>query len=121
MTEKKEIKRGIRAVRTLSSIRDLNPQPHRVFMKISALEMEKNRQLQERDNALRRVNDIDQRLQEIEEETAALLAALNLNPAEAPPEETAGTVETVPPARRRSASKPSRPQSQSRQKFVIKY
>ncbi len=74
---KREILRGMRGVRTLSGINQVNNVPHRVYMKISALEMEKLRYQQEKAKAIQRIQAIDKRVQEIDVEVTELLVALS--------------------------------------------
>ena len=50
--------------------------PHKAYMKIAALEMERSRRAQERDSAKLRVKIIEERFREIEAEKAALLQSL---------------------------------------------
>lgn len=68
-----------RQIRTLSQLNEKQPtEPHRIFMKISTLEMEKNRRQQERAKAMERIHTIDNRIQNIEAEVAELLSLLDL-------------------------------------------
>jgi uncharacterized protein YgbK (DUF1537 family) len=50
--------------------------PHKAYLKIGSLEMEKARRGKERESALRRLSHVEARCQEIEAEKTALLAAL---------------------------------------------
>lgn len=65
--------RGVQSIRTNSGKADIFSEPYRVFMRISALEMEKARRGKERESAMHRVREIDNRFQEIEKEKAHLL------------------------------------------------
>jgi hypothetical protein len=47
--------------------------PHKAFMRISCLEMEKAHRVREMENARRRIDAIKKRLEEIETETDALM------------------------------------------------
>jgi hypothetical protein len=67
----------VQNIRTHSSKVDIFSEPYRVFMKISALEMEKARRGKERDSAQQRVREIDTRFEEIEKEKEYLLKGLN--------------------------------------------
>jgi len=51
-------------------------EPHEVHMRLCVLEMEKARRSKERESALRRVNSIDERFREIDEEKSDLLHVL---------------------------------------------
>jgi len=73
----KKILRGLQDIRTLSGRVDQGFTPHKVYLKISCLEMEKFRRGKERESATQRVANIDARFQEIEAEKAALLQALD--------------------------------------------
>jgi hypothetical protein len=72
----KKILRGLQDIPTISGRVDQAFSPHKVYMKVSCLEMEKFRRGQERENAIQRVKNIDRRFKEIEAEEAALLEAL---------------------------------------------
>jgi len=69
--------RGLQDIRTLSGSVDQIAEPYRAYMRISCLEMEKVRRGKERESAMHRVNNIDTRFQEIEEEKELLLHALD--------------------------------------------
>ena len=68
--------RGLRTIRTLAGKVDLVAVPHRAHLQIACLELEKARRTTERNSALRRVAEVDARLQEIDSEQAQLLQAL---------------------------------------------
>lgn len=68
--------RGLRTIRTLAGKVDLVAVPHRAHLQIACLELEKARRTTERTSALRRVAELDARLQEIDAEQAHLLQAL---------------------------------------------
>ena len=68
--------RGLRTIRTLAGKVDLVAVPHRAHLQIACLELEKARRTTERTSALRRVAEVDARLQEIDTEQAHLLQAL---------------------------------------------
>lgn len=74
---KKKI-RGLQDIRTLSGNVDQKSVPHRAFMRITVLEMEKARREKERDSALGRVRNIEARFQEIEEEKEELLRTVGV-------------------------------------------
>jgi hypothetical protein len=65
--------RGVQSIRTNSGKADIFSEPYRVFMRISALEMEKARRGKERESAMHRVREIDNRFRKIEKEKAYLL------------------------------------------------
>ncbi len=67
--------RGLQSIRTLSESVDGTHEPHRAYMKITCLEMEKARRVVERESAMTMVRNIDTRLQEIEAEKTRLLRA----------------------------------------------
>lgn len=74
--------RGMRNIRSASSRgtragRASEPQDHQLFMQVTVLEMEKSRRLVERNAALLRVAEIDERLLDVESEKARLLARLS--------------------------------------------
>jgi hypothetical protein len=95
-----------RQIRTLSQVSDRkSTEPHRIFMKISLLEMEKARRQKERQKAMQRVQTIDEKIQDIDAEIKELLSVLNL------PTTAASTQQSV---------KSDRQQSQG-QKLVLKY
>ena len=68
-----DVRKGLRDIPTLSGRVDRVSLPYRAFLKISCLEMEKVRRTRERVAAVKTVEKIDIRLQEIEKEKAALL------------------------------------------------
>jgi hypothetical protein len=68
--------RGLQDIRTLSGRVDQTSLPYKAYMKVTCLEMEKARRRKERDSASCRVENIDARMEEIEDEKAALLQAL---------------------------------------------
>ena len=71
--------RSLQDIRTLEGWVDLAKQPYRAFMKITCLEMEKARREKERESALHRVENIDERLREIEAEKAGLMKVLGVS------------------------------------------
>jgi len=71
--------RGLQDIRTLEGWVDLANQPYRAFMKITCLEMEKARREKERESALLRVRNIEERLREIEIEKAGLMKVLGMS------------------------------------------
>lgn len=83
--------RGMRTLRTLSDLKETGPSPHRVYMRVSVLEMEKRRHQQERDKAQLRIEAIGQRIAEIEGEVSRLLGGIEtgadaaLRPTASPP------------------------------------
>jgi hypothetical protein len=76
MVRTKGNSKGLRDIRTHSGKVDRLAIPHMAYMNISCLEMEKARREKERLSALNRINNIDQRLQEIEAEKDVLLKGL---------------------------------------------
>lgn len=72
--------------RNLKSLKDIRTHagrvegatvPYKAFMKLSCLEMERFRKERERDSAMTRVNNIDRRFREIQEEEASILARID--------------------------------------------
>lgn len=71
--------RGLQDIRTLSGrVGTVADEPYRAYMRITCLEMEKARRSKEKESAMRRVNNIDARIAEIEAEKAELLGALGV-------------------------------------------
>ncbi len=70
------LRRGLNSIRTLSGSGDGIARPHKIFLKISCLEMERSRRGKEREAAGKRIDAIDERLQEIDAEKKALLHLL---------------------------------------------
>lgn len=70
--------RGLQDIRTHSGTVDQKSVPHRAFMRITVLEMEKARRGKERDSALHRVKNIEARFQEIEDEKEELLRVVGV-------------------------------------------
>jgi len=68
--------RGLQNIRTLSGRENLALPPHKAYMRIACLEMEKARRGVERDSALGRVQNIETRFREIDMEKAEILASL---------------------------------------------
>jgi CRISPR/Cas system-associated exonuclease Cas4 (RecB family) len=68
--------RGLKNIRTLSRRADQRALPYRTYMQITCLEMEKARRGAERRAASRRIDEVDARLREIEEEKQALLQGM---------------------------------------------
>jgi len=76
MIRTKSNSKGLRDIRTHSGKVDQLAIPHMAYMNISCLEMEKARREKERSSALNRINNIEQRLREIETEKDSLLRGL---------------------------------------------
>jgi hypothetical protein len=76
MPPPKRIIRGVKDIRTRSGAPDQVLVPYKVYMAITALEMEKFRRETERDNLMLRLNNVHARLQTVESEKAALLQRL---------------------------------------------
>jgi hypothetical protein len=68
--------RGLQNIRTHSGSVEQKSEPYRVYLRIGALEMEKARRGKERQSAMTRVRNIDERFKEIKDEEAALLQGL---------------------------------------------
>ena len=69
-------RRSMRDIKTQSGRVDRIANPYMAYMQITCLEMEKVRKGREKESALKRLQDLDARLDEIEREKAALLHAL---------------------------------------------
>jgi len=68
--------RGLQNIRTLSGKENQALPPHKAYMRIAFLEMEKKRRGEEKNSALARVKNIDARFNDIDAEKEALLASL---------------------------------------------
>jgi hypothetical protein len=68
--------RGLQNIKTISGRMDVLAGPYKAYMKISILEMEKFRRNKERMSAMEKLEAIDQRFAEIEEEKRKTLASL---------------------------------------------
>jgi hypothetical protein len=100
--------RSLRDIKTLSGRAGDDALPHRGYMRLACLEMEKARRMLEWKNAIRRLQQIDARLQEIEAEEAVIRRRLG-SPTETPQE-------TVPPGRPMPG-----PARGKRRQFKVKY
>lgn len=69
-------RKSMRDIKTLSGRVDRIANPYMAYMQITCLEMEKLRKGREKESALKRLQDLDARLDDIEREKAALLHAL---------------------------------------------
>jgi len=67
--------RGLQDIRTMSERISHTDNPQRKYLTLAMLELEKARRNKERQSAGQRVENIDRRVGEIEEEQASLLAA----------------------------------------------
>ena len=70
---KNETIRGVKDIRTHAGRTNLAAPSYQAYFRIGALEMEIARRATERESAMRRVNNIDARVREIEAEKNALL------------------------------------------------
>ena len=68
--------RGLKDIQTLSARAEAGALAYRGYMQITCLEMEKVRRGSERASAARRIRQIDQRLEKIEQEKQLLLGAV---------------------------------------------
>lgn len=66
----------IRNIKTMSARVDRVAHPYLAYMQITCLEMEKARKGRERASATKRLQDLEERLREIDQQKAALLEAL---------------------------------------------
>jgi len=76
MTIPRRTLRNLQDIRTNSRTSVETFEPHKAFMRLTCLEMEKTRRQKERESALERVRNIDSRFREIEAEKAEILRAL---------------------------------------------
>ena len=74
--------RSLSVLRALSGNASKAMAPHAAYMKITTLELEKLRLNKARQHALRRVEEIEARLRELEGQKAALLSAMETGRAE---------------------------------------
>ncbi|KAF0193365.1 MAG: hypothetical protein FD167_5991 [bacterium] len=72
----KKPRRTLQDVRTLSGRVDRAAVPYKAYMRLSCLEMEKFRRSLERESALNRIENINTRFQDIENEKAEILRSL---------------------------------------------
>lgn len=72
--------RGLADVRTLSGLSARQIAPHTAYMKITSLELEKLRLSRVRENARRRIVEIDARCAEIRAEETRLLSRIGRQP-----------------------------------------
>ena len=76
MSISKKRLRSMNDIRTMSGTVAETFRPHKAYMKIACLELEKARREEEKSSATFRIANIDTRFEEIEAEKAALLQAL---------------------------------------------
>jgi flagellar motility protein MotE (MotC chaperone) len=76
MAHQKRTIRGLQDIRTIAGKPDIINEPYRAYMRITTIEMEKFRKNKERESALHRVRNIEERFKEIEAEKDELLEAL---------------------------------------------
>ena len=88
--KRKRTLRGVQNIRTLSGRADEKFRPHKVFLKIACLEMERERRGHERRSAAERVEVIEERFREIDAEKRELMAELAAQKPEKRPGEPAG-------------------------------
>ncbi|OHB66465.1 MAG: hypothetical protein A2V70_02725 [Planctomycetes bacterium RBG_13_63_9] len=74
--------RGLQDIRTISERTSDADNPQRKYLSLAMLELEKVRRNKEKQSASQRVENIDRRVAEIEEEQASLLAAAEAELAE---------------------------------------
>ena len=70
--------RGLQDIRTHSGRVREAILPHKAFMRLSCLEMEKFRRAKERESAITRVRNIDSRFRDIDAEKTVILNAMNI-------------------------------------------
>src|SRR5271157_539996 len=69
--------KGLQDIRSHSGRAREGAIPHKAYMRLSCLEMEKFRRARERESAMVRVRNIDARFREIDSEEAMILRAIN--------------------------------------------
>ena len=74
----KRIMRGVQDIKTHSGRADEGAIPYKAYMKLSILEMEKFRRGKERQNALEKIAQIDQRFRDIEAERQEIIGSLEI-------------------------------------------
>jgi hypothetical protein len=102
--------RSVRDIKTLAGMADDARAPHKMYMRLFALETERHRRLQERASAMLRVDNIDVRCAEIAAEMEQLLQILGVESV-APSGPSAST-------RPGSGRVPTQPPSQGRGKRI---
>ena len=81
-TAQKKRLRGAQDIRSLSGTRNRLSEPHRGYMRIACLELERFRRNKERECATSRVRSLDARFNEIEAEQAVIFGMLEKERAE---------------------------------------
>ena len=76
MASPRTSRRGLRHLRTQTTLALLASKPSLTYLRIGALEMERARRRAERDNAVARIRDLDARCREIDAEKDGLLRAI---------------------------------------------
>jgi len=76
MTTPKRTLRGLQDIATLAGLVDQAVIPHKAYLRVACLEMEKFRRGQEKESAAHRIEYINARFREIDAEEAALLQRL---------------------------------------------
>ena len=95
--------RTVRDIKTLAGKSEDLLTPHKMYMRLFALETERHRRQQERESAMLRVTNIDQRCAEIDQEKALLLQHLGVESVPfAPPDAAPARAPGAPPTARRS-------------------
>ena len=92
----KRIIKGLQNIRTISGRGDDMSIPYKAYMKLSVLEMEKCRRGKEKQSALEKVRNIDQRFQDIEAERQGLIRSLEAQGADRRPISKPGVPEAAP-------------------------
>jgi len=81
---------GLSDIRTLSGTVEETFRPHKAFLRVACLEMEKTRRMEERQAAARRIERIDRHIRAIDAEKDALLRRLREAGEPTPPEKRSG-------------------------------
>jgi len=104
MTIPQRTSRGLPDIPTFGASAGRFAVPHKAYLRVACLEMEKFRRSKEKDSAARRIRNIDTRFREIDAEEAALLEGLK-GPGAATVTAGARSHRLVPPAASGSVTK----------------
>jgi len=83
--------KGLQDIRTISERTSDADNPQRKYLTLAMLELEKARRNKEKQSARQRVENIDQRVAEIEQQQVGLLAAAEAELADSPAAKGSGT------------------------------
>jgi hypothetical protein len=116
--------RTVRDIKTLAGMADDLHTPHKMYMRLFSLETERHRRQQERASAMQRINNIDTRCAEIDQEKEQLLRLLGVESIALTldGQSPAGGATAAPgdPARRRLLNKRALPPLETRNAESVK-